>query len=551
MLATVQSPAAAPSPAAPSPAAPPPAAPSAAVPPPAVPSRTLDPERCYRIASSRDGRFDGTFVTGVLTTRIYCRPSCPAVTPLRRNVRFYPTPAAAQQAGFRACKRCRPDAAPGSPEWDSRADVVARAVRLIGDGLIEREGVDGLAQRVGYSPRHLNRLMTAELGTGPLRLAVAHRTQTARSLLETTDLPITEVVWASGFNSIRQFNDIIRRVFAQTPRELRQRAGRDGAPGRRDRSGARPAVIRARLAYRPPLDAAALLGFLGARAVPGVESFDGGTYVTALRLPGGMGTASVSAAGAGGQPSPAGSSRQRPQGAWLDCELRLDDVKDYATAVSRLRRLLDLDADPDAVAASLGSDPVLAPLVAAGPGRRMPGAADGHELAMRAVTGQQVTLASARATNGRLAERFGEPLRSPHAGVVRAFPTAAALAGADPTDLPLPLNRALALRGLAAALASGELELHPGVDREEAHAALLSRPGLGPWTAAYIRMRGLGDPDVLPPGDAAVRRALGERDRAAGGAFSDRWRPWRSYATSYLWAAAARTATATQNGANR
>ncbi len=512
------------------------------------PSGPLDPEHCYRIASSRDGRFDGTFVVAVTTTRIYCRPSCPAVTPRRGNVRFYLTPAAAQGDGFRACKRCRPDAAPGSPEWDIRADAVARAVRLIGDGLVGREGVDGLARRVGYSPRHLTRLLNAELGTGPLRLAAAYRTQTARSLLEGTDLPVTEVAWASGFNSIRQFNDVIRRVYAQTPGELRRRSapGRMAGPGPGRHSGPGPAVVHARLAYRPPLDAAALLGFLGARAVPGVESYDGSTYVTALRLPGGLGSASISVPGrAVVAPSP-----------WLDCELRLDDIADYATAVARLRRLLDLDADPEAVRSSLSTDPVLAPLVAASPGRRMPGALDAHELALRAVLGQQVSLASARVAGGRLADRFGEALRWPHDGVVRAFPTAGALAGADPGDLPLPRARATSLVQLAAAMAAGQLELHPGVDRQAAHDALLSRTGIGPWTAAYIRMRALGDPDVLPPGDAAIHRALtaaGARrpdpDRPGAGRGADRrWSPWRSYATAHLWAAAARPGPASEKG---
>ena len=528
----------------------------AAVQLPAPHPRPLDPDRCYRIASSRDGRFDGTFVTAVLTTRIYCRPSCPAVTPRRHNVRFYATPAAAQQDGFRACKRCRPDAAPGSPEWDSRADVVARAVRLIGDGLLTREGVDGLARRVGYSPRHLNRLLTAELGTGPLRLATAHRTQTARSLLETTDLPVTEVAWASGFNSIRQFNDTIRRVYAYTPGELRLRAGNPAGAGRAaarrpvhpgpGHGGAGAAVVRARLAYRPPLDSAALLGFLGSRAVPGVESFDGRTYVTALSLPGGLGTASVTTPGGPGTGPPRSGS------AWLECELRLDDIADYATAVARLRRLFDLDADPVAVCSGLGSDPFLAPLVAASPGRRMPGTAGVHELAMRAVVGQQVSLASARAACGRLAERLGEPLRSPHARVVRAFPTAEAVAGADPGDLPLPRGRAVALRRLAAAMATGEVDLHPGADREAVEAALLALPGIGPWTAAYIRMRGLGDPDVLPPADAAIRRALtGRAGPGGGGGAGHRWRPWRSYATAHLWTLASAPFTLAEKGHGR
>ena len=254
----------------------------------------MDDDHCYRVASSRDGRFDGTFVTAVLTTGIYCRPSCPAMTPKRANVRFFPTPAAAQDAGFRACKRCRPDAAPGSPEWDSRADLVARAVRLIGDGVVEREGIEGLSRRLGYSSRQLHRLVSAELGTGPLRLAMAHRVQNARALLETTDLPVTEVAWASGFGSIRQFNDRVREVFALTPSEIRSRSRRAATDLSSRRShGQGEHTVDAQLTYRPPMDLAGLLEFLGHRAVPGLEEWDGTTYTRVLDLPHGPGLATV------------------------------------------------------------------------------------------------------------------------------------------------------------------------------------------------------------------------------------------------------------------
>jgi AraC family transcriptional regulator of adaptative response / DNA-3-methyladenine glycosylase II len=483
----------------------------------------MDDEHCYRVASSRDGRFDGTFVTAVLTTRTYCRPSCPATTPRRQNVRFYPTPAAAQDAGFRACKRCRPDAAPGSPEWDARADVVARAVRLIGDGVVEREGVPGLSRRLGYSTRQLNRLITAELGTGPLRLAMAHRVQHARALLENTDLPVTDVAWAAGFASIRQFNDRIREVFALTPSELRAKGATGAAratAGRAEGAGRAGYEVVAHLTYRPPLDLAGLLSFLGRRAVPGLESWDGRTYVRHLALPRGPGRAQVTL------PSPGRAAGRRRSLPAVECRLRLADVRDYATAVARMRRLLDLDADPLAVAALLGEDPVLAPAVAADPGRRVPGSVDPFEMAVRAVIGQQVSLASARAAAGRLTTAMGD------GGDQGTFPPAEALAEADPASLPLPRRRAATVVALAGAVAGGRIVLDPGAERDRAEARLLELPGIGPWTAAYIRMRALGDPDVFLPGDAALSRALGR----AGVGEATAWKPWRSYAVVHLWA---------------
>lgn len=475
----------------------------------------MDDDHCYRVASSRDGRFDGAFVTAVVTTGVYCRPSCPAMTPQRQNVHFYPTPAAAQEAGFRACKRCRPDAAPGSPEWDARADVVARAVRLIGDGVVEREGITGLSRRLDYSPRHLHRLLYSEIGTGPLRLALAHRVQNARALLENTELSITDVAWAAGFGSIRQFNDRIREVYALSPTEIRNRASRSGLQARSRKTPTD--VIVAHLAYRPPLDLEGLLGFLAQRAIPGVETFDGTTYCRVLRLPRGLGVARIRDGERQGK---------RPT---IHCSLDLDDVRDYATAVSRIRRLLDLDADPQAVTAAFSTDPFLGPMVSRSPGRRVPGTTDPDELAIRAVLGQQVSLGSARAVAARITARFGQKLERPRSGLTHAFPTAAALAGAVPDDLPVPKARARAIHGLATALATGEVSLDPGADRDEAERALLEIPGIGPWTAAYTRMRGLGDPDVFLATDLGIRRALPDV-----GLEPDQWKPWRSYAVMHL-----------------
>ena len=326
-----------------------------------------DPDRCYQAAQSKDARFDGWFFCAVTSTGIYCRPSCPARTPKRENVRFYPTAAAAQRAGFRACLRCRPDATPGSPEWNVRADVVARAMRLIRDGIVDREGVEGLARRLGYSLRQLNRLVTAEVGTGPLALARAQRSQTARVLLETTDLPVTHVAFAAGFSSVRQCNDTVREVFADTPSGLRLRA-RKTAPGRRPASERASQAIRLRLPCRRPFNPASVLDFLGSRALPGVEERDGEAYRRTLRLPHGHGVVTVRAPEAvdGAQDAHSGPS-------YVEGELVLSDLRDLTTAVARCRQLLDLDADPVAVWEALGADRLVGSLVRRDPGRRVPG----------------------------------------------------------------------------------------------------------------------------------------------------------------------------------
>ena len=479
----------------------------------------------YRAVKSRDGRFDGWFIVAVASTGIYCRPSCPAVTPKKANVRFFPTAGAAQYAGFRACKRCLPDAVPGSPEWDVRADVAGRAMRLISDGLVDREGVSGLARRLGYTERHLNRLLLAELGAGPLAAAPPPRAHNARLLLEATDLRITAVAFAAGFSSVRQFNETVRTVFATTPGELR-RSGR--------RSGVSQTVeqgrIQLRLPYREPFDAGSILSFLGGRAVPGVESYDDGVYRRTLRLPRGAGTVALSP----------GEGRVR-------CVLRLEDTRDLGAAVQRCRRLLDLDADPVAVAEALSLDVDLAPLVARRPGLRVPGSVDGPELAFRAVLGQQVSVAGARTLAGRLVRSRGEALPGTLAGsdgaLTHLFPDTAAVAGLEPGEIGLPAARHGALVGLARALEEAEISLDPGADRDGAQRRLLSMPGVGPWTASYVAMRALGDPDAFLGTDLGVRKALARlghsKDPRSVQTLAERWRPWRSYAVQHLWASLA------------
>ncbi len=476
-----------------------------------------DFDRCYRAVESRDTRFDGWFFTAVTSTGIYCRPSCPSVTPRREHVRFYPTAASAQAAGFRACKRCRPDAAPGSPEWNARADLVARAMRLIADGVVDREGVAGLARRLSIGERHLHRQFVAELGAGPLAIVRAQRAQTARLLLETTTLTAAEVAFAAGFGSVRQFNDTLLGVFATTPSDLRRAAGA-AAP-------ATPGSLSLRLPFRAPFHAQGLLQFLGARAVPGVEEHADGVYRRTLRLP--RGGALVELA---------------PAAAHVRCVLRLQDLRDLPAAVARCRRLLDLDADPLAVDEHLSTDPALAPFVRGAPGRRVPGHVDATELAVRAVLGQQVSVAGARTLAGRLVARYGTPTSS-DGSLTHLFPTAAALAEADLADVGVPQARRQAIRALCAALARGTLDLDTGANRQEAERALLALPGIGPWTASYVTMRALGDPDAFPSADLGLRRAaerLGLPSDSAGlEAHAERWRPWRAYAAQHLWASAA------------
>ncbi|MEU0832678.1 AlkA N-terminal domain-containing protein [Streptomyces sp. NPDC005969] len=475
-----------------------------------------DTERCVRAVQSKDARFDGWFFTAVLTTRIYCRPSCPVVPPKVENMTFYPSAAACQQAGFRACKRCRPDTSPGSPEWNARADSVARAMRLIGDGVVDREGVPGLAARLGYSARQIERQLLAELGAGPLALARAQRAQTARLLIETTELPMADVAFAAGFSSVRTFNDTVREVFALAPSELRTRAARSAKPR------ATPGVITLRLPYRAPLNPSNLFGHLAATAVPGVEEWRDGAYRRTLALPYGHGIVALT-----------------PRPDHIACRLSLTDPRDLTLAISRCRWLLDLDADPVAVDDQLRADPLLAPLVDKAPGRRVPRTVDGAEFAVRAVLGQQVSTAAARTHAARLVTAHGVPVDDPEGGLTHLFPTPEALAGLDPEQLALPRSRRTTLTTLVGGLADGSLQLGTDTDWERTRAELITLPGFGPWTVEVIAMRALGDPDAFLPTDLGIRRAAEElglpSTPAALTARAAAWRPWRAYAVQYLW----------------
>ncbi|MFI6352477.1 DNA-3-methyladenine glycosylase 2 family protein [Streptomyces sp. NPDC050743] len=486
----------------------------------------LDREHCVRAVQSKDARFDGWFFTAVLTTRIYCRPSCPVVPPKPENMTFYPSAAACQQAGFRACKRCRPDTSPGSPEWNQRADLVARAMRLIADGVVDREGVPGLADRLGYSTRQVERQLLAELGAGPLALARAQRAQTARLLIETTPLPMAEIAFAAGFASIRTFNDTVREVFALSPSELRARAPKAGA--------GTPGGIGLRLPFRAPLNPSNLFGHLAATAVPGVEEWlphspDGvggtptGAYRRTLRLPYGHGIVSLT-----------------PRPDHIACRLTLSDLRDLPVAISRCRRMLDLDADPVAVDDRLRTDPLLAPLVDKAPGRRVPRTVDEAEFAVRAVLGQQVSTAAARTHAARLVTAHGKPLDDPEGGLTHLFPSPEALADVDPETLAMPRTRRTTFTTLVRELADGSLHLGAESDWAETRARLLALPGFGPWTVDVIAMRALGDPDAFLPTDLGIRRAAQElglpSTPAALSARAEAWRPWRAYAVQYLWA---------------
>ncbi|MFG2375027.1 AlkA N-terminal domain-containing protein [Streptomyces sp. NPDC048504] len=474
-----------------------------------------DTERCVRAVQSKDARFDGWFFTAVLTTRIYCRPSCPVVPPKLENMTFYPSAAACQQAGFRACKRCRPDTSPGSPEWNQRADLVARAMRLIADGTVDREGVPGLAARLGYSTRQIERQLLAELGAGPLALARAQRAQTARLLIETTALPMAEIAFAAGFSSIRTFNDTVRDVFALSPSELRNR--------RPKTTVLTPGTLTLRLPFRAPLNPDNLFGHLAATAVPGVEEWRAGAYRRTLRLPYGHGIASLT-----------------PKSDHIACRLTLSDLRDLPVAISRCRRMLDLDADPVAVDDQLRTDPVLAPLVDKAPGRRVPRTVDEAEFAVRAVLGQQVSTAAARTHAARLVTAHGEPVDDPEGGLTHLFPSPEALAALDPESLAMPRTRRTTFTTLVGQLADGTLHLGVESDWTETRAQLLSLPGFGPWTADVIAMRALGDPDAFLPTDLGIRRAAQElglpSTPAALTARAAAWRPWRAYAVQYLWA---------------
>lgn len=464
--------------------------------------------------ASRDARFDGRFFTAVTSTGIYCRPICPAQTPKRANVRFYPSAAAAQAAGFRACLRCRPHLAPGTVQPPGGDRVVDRALRLIASGAADGgAGVAAMARRLAVSERHLHRVLTDTVGAGPLTLARMRRLQTARTLIEQTGIPITDVAFSAGYSSLRQFNSEVRAGTGRAPTALRRRgsAGHDGE-----------GAIVLRLGVRPPFDGCALLAFFAQRAVCGVERCSSTSLTRSISLARGAAVVEL-----------------EPQTTQLVVRLWLDDVRDLSAAVDACRRLFDVDADPEAIASVLGADPLLAPMVSARPGLRVPGCVDAEEIAIRAVLGQQVSVTRATALASRLTEKLGVPLAQPRHGVDRTFPAAAAVAEADLEGLGLTAERAATLHRLAGAIAAGDIDLSAAADGAEAAARLLSIRGIGPWTVTYIAMRGLRDPDAFPAGDLGLRRAFaqsgGGYDSAALVARAERWRPWRAYATVHLW----------------
>jgi AraC family transcriptional regulator of adaptative response / DNA-3-methyladenine glycosylase II len=470
----------------------------------------LDVDAAYAALAARDRRFDGRIWFGVTSTGVYCRPVCPAQTPKATNVRFFASPAAAVSSGFRACKRCRPDSAPGSRHWDHRGDLAARALRLIAEGAVDDGGVAGLARTLHVSERHLHRTLLAEVGAGPLHLAVSRRAQTAKLLVEQTDLPLTEVAFASGFSSVRQFNDVMRREFGVPPSALRRRPAETVA-------ASDPRLVL-RLRLRPPYDSDALADFLSARAIDGLERRTGDAHERVVPLPAHDSLVSVSL----------GADH---------AVVRSDaDLRDTAVLVARVRRWLDLDAEPATVAAVLSADPALAPRVADRPGLRVPTTVDPWETVVRAVVGQQVSVSGARTILGRIVAAYGVPV-----GELTSFPSAEVLAAVDPADvsvLGMPRSRGRAIVALAQAVASGAVDLRGG-DPAGTAAALEALPGVGPWTSAYVRLRALGDPDVLPVTDLGIRhgaRELGLPDDARALAEHARlWSPWRSYAAQHLW----------------
>jgi AraC family transcriptional regulator of adaptative response / DNA-3-methyladenine glycosylase II len=489
-----------------------------------VSAMELDFESCYRAIATRDARFDGRFFTGVRTTGIYCRPICPARTPRRENVTFYPTAAAAQEAGFRPCLRCRPETSPARGAWHGTSNTVSRALMLIEDGALDEGSVADLAARLGVGERQLRRLFRRHLGASPVAVAQTRRVHLARQLIAETDLAMTEVALAAGYGSLRRFNDTFHRLYGRPPSALRRRRGAEIAqPG---------SAMTLRLAYRPPYDWDAMLGFLGVRAIPGVERVAGDAYTRTIALDGAFGTVSVT---------------PDPRASCLVAAVRFPRVTALPEILARLRRVFDLAADPLAIAAQLGEDPAMAPLVAARPGLRVPGAWDGFELAVRAILGQQITVAGATRLAGKLAAAYGTQLAPDLAspGLTHAFPRPERIARADLATLGMPGARARALSAMAAACAADPLLFATGESLEAGIGRLVALPGIGKWTASYIAMRALREPDAFPDADIGLMRALADANGARPNAAelrarAEAWRPWRAYAALHLWMADAR-----------
>lgn len=480
----------------------------------------LDHDACYRAVKLRDGRFDGRFFSAVKTTGIYCRPICPARTPQSRNVTFFPTAAAAQEAGFRPCLRCRPETAPDMPAWRGTSTSVSRGLALIELGALDSGKVDQLAERLGMGERQMRRLFRQHLGASPIAVAQTRRILLAKQLIHETHLPMTEIAFASGFGSIRRFNETFLELFGRPPGELRRLGGPDVA-------AADQGEFSLLLRYKPPYDWPAMLRFLEQRAIAGVEWVAGSTYSRSIALDGVQGQISV----------------QPAAGHALRASIRISKLATLPNIIARLRRQFDLAADPLSIAAHLRTDPVLAPLLKQRPGLRVPGAWDGFELAIRAVLGQQITVAAAIRLAGRLVAAYGQPLSEPGPHLTHVFPTPAALAEADLTSLGMPRSRAATLSRVAAAAIADPDLFGARCDLDEAIGKLRSIRGVGEWTAQYIALRQLREPDAFPAADIGLMRALandaGRRPSAPELlARAQAWRPWRAYAAQHLWASA-------------
>ncbi|WP_257455282.1 DNA-3-methyladenine glycosylase 2 [Archangium lipolyticum] len=475
--------------------------------------QTLETETCYRALTARDRRFDGLFFVGVSTTGIYCRPVCTARTPRQERCSFYRTAAEAERAGYRACLLCRPELAPGSAPVDSVPRLVASAVSRIEGGFLNESSIDALASELGVTSRHLRRAMESELGVSPVELAQSRRLALAKQLLQDTALPLAEIAFASGFQSVRRFNALFQSRFGMPPSALRRKSG--------DTEGARSLVLR--LDYRPPLDWEQLLGFLRGRAIPGVELVGGDEYRRTVRLGGRTGWLTVRRDG------------KRPA---LLAEVSLSLAGVLMQVAARLRALFDLDARPEVIAECLGRDALLGERVKQHPGLRVLGAFDPFELTVRAILGQQVSVRAATTLSGRLVARFGEPVDSPHAEASRLFPLPETLAAAGEDDvaaLGMPGARARSLLAVAKAVAEGTVRLDGHAEVDATMAALEALPGIGAWTAHYIAMRALRWPDAFPASDLGIRKALGGLTAKAAVERAEAWRPWRSYAAVHLW----------------
>ena len=480
----------------------------------------LDHDACYRTISVRDAGFDGRLFTGVTTTGIYCRPVCPARTPRSDNVVFFASAAAAHEAGFRPCLRCRPETAPDLGAWRGASDTVSRALALLEMDAFNHACTDHLASRVGVGEKQLRRLFLQHLGASHIAVAQSRRVLLAKQLIHETRLPMTEIAVAAGFGSVRRFNAVFLALFKRLPAALRHPAGKDVSAGQHGE-------ITLLLRYRPPYDWSAMLGFLRVRAITGVESVQGDVYRRTIGLDGQHGTVAV---------IPAGGNAVR-------ATVRFPRLAALPRIITRLRRLFDLAADPDAIALQLVKDLTLAPLVAARPGLRVPGAWDGFELAVRAILGQQITVPGAIRLAGTLVVRFGAALHEPDGALTHVFPDPAVLAGTDPASLGMPRNRGAALLAVAAAAVADPWIFATGRGLEAAVAQLRALPGIGEWTAQYIAMRQLREPDAFPAADIGLMRAMADADglRPTASALlarAETWRPWRAYAAQHLWASA-------------